>query len=114
MQVLNTHKSAIGLPGGYVLAPGEPQFIPTWPRLCQNAVIKAWVKAGVLVVTENTAAEPSRFLGADNPPAKALDEKEGVKQALRDAGIEFNHRWGLPKLLAALQAGTEPAEGEIE
>lgn len=103
MLITNTHKTALGLSDGTLLQPGTPTPVPGWDALKKNAVIAAWVKAGIL--TEGGAtATPSKFVPENAAPDLGGGEKAELQAALEAKGIEFDKRWGIKKLRDALEA----------
>lgn len=117
MLITNNHKAALGLNDGTLLQPGTPTPVANWDALKKNAVIAAWVKAGIL--TEGAAsATPSKFAPVNTAPDLGHDEKAELQAALEAKGIEFDKRWGIKKLRDALEeadAGEPEAEsGEPE
>lgn len=96
--ITNTHDTALGLPNGVILPPGAPTNVDSWDEVKDNAVVKAWQKAGILKV------------GKDVP---AKDEKAELQEQLDERGIEYDKRWGAEKLRELLaEAGANPAQGE--
>lgn len=115
MLITNNHKTALGLNDGTLLQPGVPTPVPNWDAIKKNAVIAAWVKAGIL--TEGTAsATPSKFVPANTAPDLGNDEKAELQAALEAKGIEFDKRWGIKKLREALEAADagEPGSNDGE
>lgn len=103
MLITNNHKTALGLNDGTLLQPGTPTPVPGWDAIKKNAVIAAWVKAGIL--TEGSAsATPSKFVPANTAPDLGDDEKAELQAALEAKGIEFDKRWGIKKLRDALES----------
>lgn len=115
MLIVNNLKTALGLNDGTLLQPGVPTPVPNWDALKKNAVIAAWVKAGIL--TENaTTSTPSKFISANTAPDLGDDERAELQAALGAKGIEFNKRWGIKKLREALEAADagEPGSNDGE
>jgi len=103
MLITNNHKTALGLSDGTLLQPGTPTPVSGWDALKKNAVIAAWVKAGIL--TEGSAsATPSKFVPVNTAPDLGNDEKAELQAALEAKGVEFDKRWGVKKLRDALEA----------
>lgn len=111
MLITNNHKTALGLNDGTLLQPGVPTAVANWDALKKNAVIAAWVKAGVL--TEGASATPSKFVPANTAPDLGGDEKAELQAALEAKGIEFDKRWGIKKLRDALES-IEPESSDDE
>lgn len=112
MLITNNHKTALGLNDGTLLQPGVPTPVPGWDALKKNAVIAAWVKAGIL--TEGAAsAAPSKFVPVNTTPDLGHDEKAELQAALEAKGIEFGKRWGIKKLRDALESA-ESIEPEAD
>lgn len=110
MLITNNHKTALGLSNGTLLQPGTPTPVANWDALKKNAVIAAWVKAGIL--TEGAAdATPSKFVPVNTAPD--LGEKAELQAALEAKGIEFGKRWGIKKLRDALESA-ESIEPEAD
>lgn len=116
MLITNNHKTALGLNDGTLLQPGTPTPVANWDALKKNAVIAAWVKAGIL--TEGVSATPSKFVPANTAPDLGHDEKAELQAALEAKGIEFDKRWGIKKLRDALESADagepESNDGEPE
>lgn len=115
MLITNNHKTALGLNDGTLLQPGPPTPVANWDAIKKNAVIAAWVKAGIL--TEGAASEtPSKFAPANTAPDLGGDEKAELQAALEAKGIEFDKRWGIKKLRDALEEAEsiEPEAGSDE
>lgn len=91
MLISNTHKSAIALPGGQVLEPNSPTPVRNWDQVKKNAVVAAWLKAGVL--REGDAAPPSALV----PP-----DRDELAAQLTALGVKFHPRTGVEKLSALL------------
>jgi len=110
MLITNNHKTALGLNDGTLLQPGTQTPVANWDALKKNAVIAAWVKAGIL--TEGaTTATPSKFVPVNTAPDLGGDEKAELQAALAVKGVEFDKRWGIKKLRDALE---EADAGEPE
>lgn len=115
MLITNNHKTALGLNDGTLLQPGTPTTVANWDAIKKNAVIAAWVKAGIL--TEGSAsATPSKFVPANTAPDLGHDEKAELQAALEAKGIEFDKRWGIKKLREALEEAesSEPESSDDE
>ncbi len=94
MHITNNHRTPLSLPNQQVLQPGIPTPVMGWAELKKNAVIAAWVKAGVL--REGDAPpnpEGSKLL----PP-----DKEALAAELTALGVKFHPNTGVAKLKALL------------
>lgn len=109
MHITNNHRTPLSLPNQQVLQPGIPTPVMGWAELKKNAVIAAWVKAGVL--REGDAPpnpEGSKLL----PP-----DKEALAAELTALGVKFHPNTGVAKLQALLdeakaKAAEAAADGE--
>lgn len=110
MLITNNHKTALGLNDGTLLQPGTPTPVADWDALKKNAVIAAWVKAGIL--TESASATPSKFVPANTAPDLGHDEKAELQAALEAKGVEFDKRWGIKKLREALESIEPEADSD--
>lgn len=106
MHITNTYRQALGLPNGQILQPGVPTPVMGWDELKKNAVITAWVKAGVL--REGDAPpnpEGSKLL----PP-----DKEALAAELTALGVKFHPNTGVAKLQALLDEAKANAAKESD
>lgn len=117
MNIINKYKSVLQLGDGTILPPGVTTFVPGWDRLSKGAVVRAWLRAGVLVEAgekPDPADLAPQLESAYLPPEEvaqeeaaeqeetAVDEKDELRARLDAAGIEYDKRWGVSKLRAAL------------
>lgn len=108
--ITNTHKGPLGLPGGILLPPNIPTDVRDWDKLSQNAVIKAWVKSGTLVVSDG-ASPALEGLPTDRDELFAELEALGIK-AGKNAKVEtLQAKLAQARAEAALNDGGE-GEGE--
>lgn len=92
--ITNTHRDPLGLPTGQVLNPHTPTPVHNWAQLRKNAVVAAWLRAGLLKEQDlPPATETSKFV----PPDK------GELMAKLDAlKVAYDKRSGVAKLQALL------------
>lgn len=105
MHITNNHRTPLSLPNQQVLQPGIPTPVMGWAELKKNAVIAAWVKAGVL--REGDAPpnpEGSKLL----PP-----DKEALAAELTALGVKFHPNTGVAKLQALLEEAKANKPQEI-
>lgn len=103
MYVTNTTKGPLALNDTTLLPPGIPTPVHNWDQLKKNAVVAAWLKAGVL--REGDAA-PSPAGSKLVPP-----DKEALAAELTALGVKFHPNTGVAKLQALLdKAKAEQAE----
>jgi len=81
--ITNNHTTALTLAGGPTLPPGVATNVDNWDDIKDNAVHKAWQKAGILKVGKAVSAE---------------DEKAELQQKLDEAGVKYDKRAGVEKL----------------
>jgi hypothetical protein len=113
----NAPKTPLGLPGVGTINPGASAAASSdvWARLQNNAVVKAWRKAGLLSVEgEVPAALEPQPSGVPSPPpvgnaavvpdtdAAVNAEKDMVIAELAKYGIEKDRRSSLPTLWGLL------------
>jgi len=53
-------------------------------------------------------AEPRTDLPAFTPPEPPVNERDTLRQDLKMLGVEFDARWGVPRLKAELEKATAP------
>jgi hypothetical protein len=94
MNVTNRSKTPIGLPGNTILEPGETRFILNWAECAGNAVVKAWLHRGVLVVDTSAPSAPSAL--------SESTEKDALIARLKERGITRNRRASVETLRALL------------
>lgn len=94
MLVTNTTKSPLALNASTPLLPGVPTPVHNWEQLKKNAVVAAWLKAGVLRE------------GDDAPKVEKSDlvqpDKEALAAELTALGVKFHPNTGAKKLQALL------------
>ena len=107
----NTCKTPLGLPSGQVIEPGKTERVQDIDRCRANAVVAAWLRAGLLrVVDEVPVGEIEKAkadLGAGDhepPPAPEGDEKDQLIAKLEALGHDYNRRHSLTTLRDALAA----------
>jgi hypothetical protein len=108
MKITNTHKTEVCLPNGVFLKPNVPTTVPDWPEISQNLVVKAWVRAKILV-TDDSKSEPVKQGSSEEG-----DEKDQLIAELATFGIEKNRRSSeetLRALLDEAKANAEKARG---
>lgn len=94
MHVTNTTKGPLALNDTTLLLPGIPTPVHNWDQLKKNAVVAAWLKAGVLRESEAAPSpEGSKLLPAD---------KEALVAELTALGVKFHPNTGVAKLQALL------------
>lgn len=101
--ITNTHRDPLGLPSGQVLNPNTPTPVHNWAEIRKNAVVAAWLRAGLL--TEQDAppsAQSSQFVQPD---------KTELMAKLDALGVHYDRRSGVAKLQALL-ADAEAAAAE--
>lgn len=99
--ITNTHHTALGLPDGTLLSAGIASNVSNWDAVKDNAVVKAWQKAGILKV--------------DDKPVPAADEKEQLRARLDELGVNYDKRAGVEKLRMTLaEAEQVQANGDGE
>lgn len=94
MNVTNRSKTPVGIPGNYLLEPGETRFIHNWPEVQDNRIIQQWVRRGVLAV-ETVAPKAPSAISEDV-------EKDALIARLKEYGITRNKRASVEKLRALL------------
>ena len=97
MNVTNTHKTPLALPGGTVLEPNSPATVNGWDTIKKNACVAAWVKAGILVEDGKAAGTPVPAASTVGVPDKA--ELQAKLDALN---VQYDKRAGVAKLQALL------------
>lgn len=119
MAITNTYKTALQLPNGTVLHPGVPTPVHDWETIRKNHVVAAWVKAKILVESEQRApdddesdriaaeqaeAEASRIAAesAASGDKQAEPNKDDLIAQLKALGIKADKRMSLAKLQAML------------
>ena len=118
MLITNRYKTELQLPDGTVLPPGVETSVPDWDILAKrSSVLRAWAKSGVLSVAPYGEPLPSAFMPdigdevepvwlddgePQEEPAKA-DDKDSLRAELDARGIEYDKRWGVERLRAALE-----------
>lgn len=99
--ITNTHHTALTVADGVTLPPGIATNVRDWDKIKDNAVVKAWQKAGILKV--------------DDKPVPAADEKEQLRARLDELGVGYDKRAGVEKLRTVLaeaeQAQANGGEG---
>lgn len=100
MHVTNTYKGPLGLPTGQELPSGVATPVHNWDTIKKNAVVQAWLKAGILVEGETSAAA-----------ADATDKDELVAK-LAALGVKHHPNTGVPKLQALLDEAEEKKRAE--
>jgi hypothetical protein len=58
MKVTNNHSGPLGLPGGQELLSKVSTHVDGWDEIKENAVVKSWLKAGILVEDAPDAVVP--------------------------------------------------------
>ena len=99
--ITNTHRDPLGLPTGQVLNPHTPTPVHNWAEIRKNAVVAAWLRAGLL--TEQDAppsAQSSQF---------AQPDKAELMEKLDALGVQYDRRSGVAKLQALLAEAEEAA-----
>ena len=99
--ITNTHRDPLGLPSGQVLNPHTPTPVHNWAEIRKNAVVAAWLRAGLL--TEQDAppsAQSSQF---------AQPDKAELMEKLDALGVQYDRRSGVAKLQALLAEVEETA-----
>lgn len=109
-KITNTHKTEVGLPNGVFLKPGVSTNVPDWPEISQNLVVKAWVRAKILVVDD---AKPVVEV---KPPLvnEVLDEKDRLLAELLTYGIDKNRRSSVETLQELLDEAKAKAKEAAE
>lgn len=110
--ITNTHKTEVGLPNGQLLKPGVPTNVPDWPEIGQNLVVKAWVRAKILVVEGQDEAPVKKVVQEE-----VLDETDQLIAELATYGINKNRRSSvetLQKVLAQAKADVAASSAESE
>ncbi len=100
--ITNTHRDPLGLPNGQVLNPHTPTPVHNWAEIRKNAVVAAWLRAGLL--TEQDAppsAQSSQFVQPD---------KAELMEKLDALGAQYDRRSGVAKLQALLAEAEQAAE----
>lgn len=93
--ITNTHRRALSV-RDVTLQPNTPTPIHNWDEVSKNAVVAAWVDAGILQV-DDAAVEDQR--------SKFIPGDKAELQARLDAlGAAYDKRNGVPKLQALLEA----------
>lgn len=82
--ITNKHHTPLGLPNGTTLSPGVATNVQDWDEIKDNAVLKAWEKAGILAV--------------DSKPVPAAEEKEQLQARLDELEVSYDKRAGVAKL----------------
>lgn len=105
--ITNKHKTEVCLPNGVFLKPNVPTNVPDWPEISQNLVVKAWVRAKILVTDDSKPepADPANPVSTEEP-----DEKDQLIAALATYGIEKNRRSSEETLRALLAEAKVAAE----
>lgn len=62
------HSGPLGLPGGTKLRPGVATEVPNWNILKNHNVVKAWIKAGLLVEGDAKVAVAKSSTDGGNAP----------------------------------------------
>ena len=91
--IISKHNGPLALPAGPTLAPGNTVFVERWHFIKDHAVVKAWLKAGVLAVEKDVTSDP--------------DEKDALIAALADLGIRKTRRSSVESLRQAKQDALE-------
>lgn len=76
-----------------------PKFIQTGEKV--DLSTKTKTPTGVLVYSE---AEEAALTATGKPPVRDEDERTRLLKVAKQAGVEVDARWGLPKIEAALVA----------
>ena len=90
MNVTNNHSGPLGLPTGQELQPNVATPVHDWATIKQNAVVAAWLKAGILVEGEAQS-------NADDAP-----DRDELIAKLAELGIKHHPNTGIVKLQALL------------
>src|SRR5690606_15992773 len=129
-KVTNTYDRALGLPlGGPRLQPGVETTVDRWSILKGHPVVRSWVAAGILVVSEDDSAPRPQtdenaspvFVTEEAPQADPLDHdgdgkkggstpavddpvREELKAQAKELGIAVHWRWSNEKIEQAINA----------
>ncbi len=98
--VINTHRNPLSV-HGVLLQPNTPTSIHDWAEIKKNAVVAAWLKAGIL----HEGPPESKFM----PPAPE-DDKDVLLARLAELGIKKGKNSKIETLQAAL-VEAEAAQG---
>lgn len=129
MIITLNYRTSLGLPSGVLLNPGVPTLVPLWESDKKSAVVRAWVKTGLLkegdgltskFVSDQDAGTDAgddgtgqgKFYGAEVdevltndpriPRSAPADEKAEILAALAAKGITADKRMGIVKLKTLL------------
>lgn len=100
MNVTNNHSGPLGLPTGQELQPNVATPVHDWATIKQNAVVAAWLKAGILVEGEAQS-------NADDAP-----DRDELIAKLAALGIKHHPNTGVAKLQTLLAEAEEKAAEE--
>ncbi|KRG47349.1 hypothetical protein ARC20_03190 [Stenotrophomonas panacihumi] len=119
MQIINKHATPLGLPSGQVLVPEVPAPVPDWATLKKNAVVQAWIAAGILIEGKDSAK--AAIIGTRNLPAdvpliedKVTDLDDLVRQAFEASGLELEAWNSLTQADRDSHIGSQLAELKAE
>ncbi len=105
MIITNKHKDPLGLPTGQALEPNTQTPVSNWDEIKKNAVVAAWLRAGLLEETGGAG---------DGDGSKFVQPDKAELQAKLDAlGVQYDKRAGVAKLQALL-AEAEQAQQDHE
>lgn len=108
MYVTNNHNSPLGLHTGVMLEPGKPKLVHQWDQIKKNAVIQAWMKAGILSESEPEHIEKQ---GVEPDPANS---PENAATAVELTGTEEETTDEIGEGVQVDDQGVEPvASAEI-
>lgn len=79
--VLNYSKHALTV-AGVTIPAGAGREVPGWADACKSGAVKAWARAGLLVLAAEPAAEPETNAQAEPEP---VDAEESVQAAQEPA-----------------------------
>ncbi len=81
MNITNTHKREIGLPNGQMIPPNTPTPVDDWDNIRKNAVVAAWLKAGILHEGDraNLARDAAEAAGPEAESAKPAKARPGPR-----------------------------------
>lgn len=95
MIVTSNHNAPLGLPTGQTLAPHTPTPVHNWAEIKRNAVVSAWLRAGVL--------KESGEVQAGDQGSKFVQPDKADLQAKLDAlNVQYDKRSGVAKLQSLL------------
>lgn len=102
--IRNTNRSPVALPGHGLIDPGKEAEVRNWSALQDNPIIRAWVKAGILLVVSE---DPK-----SGPQSAVTDEKDELIARLAELGVKKNRRSSVESLQEALVEAEQAAAGD--